>query len=421
MIMNQTNTNQTNTNQNNTIERMNREIEMRKISYFIRGVNTSMTIIVVVYVTIIIIISAVSPNYTADDVRNKFFESIDFETYKHIDEYKECYPKNGCIDTGICYSSNTNNICNFQLHKTCECANMNCTIDDWNTVNIKSCHMISSSNIVLLFLNTLFIIPAISVNFILIDKMLYNIATKRIIHFRYFTMVCLLQIFNLWMFMTTYGDMSNNKFKGIYCIGIIKLYFIWIFQNLVLIWPRIMDKTTEPSAIKYYTRIPRIVQPVQPINQPTQHNIVIEQVGETELNLDGIVNEDTHSEAQETIYANEDYEDNIVQPQETTTTNIIENIVQHVNLIQVIHNSSSIHEDTVTIDEETRQIFTQQLTEQEATADNLCLICCTHKREILLLPCCHVCYCRECGNSRTINICPYCRTNITYTLKIFIP
>jgi hypothetical protein len=421
--MNQPNTNQPNTNERNTIERMNRDVEIKKISYFIRGMNTSTTIIFVVYATSLILWSVVSPNYTGDDVRNEIFKSVDFETYKNIDEYKECFPKNGCMDTGICYSSNTNNsntnnICDFQLHKTCECANMNCTINDWNTVNIKSCHMISSGDIATSIITIICIVPSISVYFLLIDRMLYNITAKRIIHFRYFIMVCLLQIFNMWIFTTTYDD--NSNIKGIYWIGIIKLWFMWIIQNLVLIWPRIMDKTTKPSATKYYPRMNQPVEPIQSINQHTQ-NIVIEQIGETEPNLDGTGNEDTHSVVQETIYANEDYEDNIGQPQETTATNIIGNIVQPVNLIQVIHNSSSIHEDTVTIDEESSRSFTQQLTEHETTADNLCLICCSHKREILLLPCCHVCYCQECGNSRRITNCPYCRTNINYTLKIFIP
>lgn len=405
IIMNQTNTNQTNTNQNN-IERMNREIEMRKISYFIRGVNTSTTIIVVVYVTIIIIISAVSPNYTADDVRNKLFESLDFETYKNIDEYKECYPKNGCIDTGICYSSNTNNICDFQLHKTCECANMNCTIDDWNTVNIKSCHMISGSDIIGLILLTILIVSAVLAYFILIDCMLYNITTKRIIHFRYFIMVCLLQIFNMWMFVTIHENMSKNNFKGIYWVGAVKLWVIWFFQNLVLIWPRIMDKTTRPNQTKYYPRIVQLVEPIQPINHPTQNNIVIEQVGE-ETNFNELTEPDSEQ-----------------QPQETTFVQLVENRVQTINpidLIQVIHNSSSIHEDTVSNHQETRQSIVEGTPQRETTADNLCLICCSHKREILLFPCCHICYCRECGNSRTINICPYCRTNITHTLKVFIP
>lgn len=409
--------NQPNTNERNTIERMNREIEMRKISYFIRGMNTSTTIIVIVYVAIIIIISAVSPNYTADDVRNKFFKSVDFETYKNIDEYKECYPKNGCMDTGICYSSYTNNICDFQLHKTCECVNMNCTIDDWNTVNIKSCHMNSSSDIVGIILLTILIVSAVSAYFLLIDRMLYNIATKRIIHFRYFIMVCLLQILSMWIFITTPQDIKNN-FKGIYWVGAVKLWCMWITQNLVLIWPRIMDTTTNPSATKYYTRIPRIVQPVvplQPINEPTQNNIIIEQVEETNFNE----LTEPNSEQQHTIYT-----DNERQPQETTFVQLVENIIQPVNpinLIQVIHNSSSIHEDTITIDEETRQSIVEETTQQETTGDNMCLICCSHKREILLLPCCHICYCEECGNSRTINICPCCRTNITHTLKVFIP
>jgi hypothetical protein len=65
-----------------------------------------------------------------------------------------------------------------------------------------------------------------------------------------------------------------------------------------------------------------------------------------------------------------------------------------------------------------RNIISQQTIVSE-TQDNICLVCYDKKRDILFMPCNHLCCCDNCSNN--INKCPYCRVDIENKVKIFIP
>lgn len=55
-----------------------------------------------------------------------------------------------------------------------------------------------------------------------------------------------------------------------------------------------------------------------------------------------------------------------------------------------------------------------------STDDNACVICRDEPRNIVLMPCRHLCLCVECsGSVRTIRTCPLCRIPIKNTLSVF--
>lgn len=66
----------------------------------------------------------------------------------------------------------------------------------------------------------------------------------------------------------------------------------------------------------------------------------------------------------------------------------------------------------------TRQLldlFKEEIEQMEKK--NLCIVCCTNDKEILLLPCKHHHLCSNCADA--VSICPYCRSNITQRMKVY--
>ncbi|XP_076626757.1 mitochondrial E3 ubiquitin protein ligase 1 [Colletes latitarsis] len=61
----------------------------------------------------------------------------------------------------------------------------------------------------------------------------------------------------------------------------------------------------------------------------------------------------------------------------------------------------------------------QRVRDNDLRDDQLCVVCRTNPREIILLPCGHVCLCEDCANDIT-NDCPLCRTPITQKAAAYI-
>lgn len=64
----------------------------------------------------------------------------------------------------------------------------------------------------------------------------------------------------------------------------------------------------------------------------------------------------------------------------------------------------------------------QSETEEDVSEENYCIICQERVKNVLLLPCKHVCVCSYCEVklNRYGNRCPVCRTNVHRTMKVFI-
>lgn len=69
--------------------------------------------------------------------------------------------------------------------------------------------------------------------------------------------------------------------------------------------------------------------------------------------------------------------------------------------------------------ETSRQERRQRVRDRDLREDQICVVCNINAREIILLPCGHVCICEDC--SANINdSCPICRTNITQRAAAYI-
>lgn len=69
--------------------------------------------------------------------------------------------------------------------------------------------------------------------------------------------------------------------------------------------------------------------------------------------------------------------------------------------------------------ETSRQERRQRVRDRDLREDQICVICNTNAREIILLPCGHVCICEDCSASINNN-CPICRTEITQKAAAYI-
>ncbi|XP_033327217.1 mitochondrial E3 ubiquitin protein ligase 1 [Megalopta genalis] len=61
----------------------------------------------------------------------------------------------------------------------------------------------------------------------------------------------------------------------------------------------------------------------------------------------------------------------------------------------------------------------QRVRDTELREDQLCIVCRTNPREIIVLPCGHVCLCEDCADDITNN-CPFCRSPITQKAAAYI-
>lgn len=69
--------------------------------------------------------------------------------------------------------------------------------------------------------------------------------------------------------------------------------------------------------------------------------------------------------------------------------------------------------------EETRRARRQIVRDSEIPENQRCVVCQTNPREIIVLPCGHVCMCEDCNDSIT-NECPVCRTHILQRAAAYI-
>lgn len=69
--------------------------------------------------------------------------------------------------------------------------------------------------------------------------------------------------------------------------------------------------------------------------------------------------------------------------------------------------------------EASRKERRQRVRDRDLRADQICIICNTNAREIILLPCGHVCICEDCS-SNINNNCPICRTQIAQKAAAYI-
>ena len=58
---------------------------------------------------------------------------------------------------------------------------------------------------------------------------------------------------------------------------------------------------------------------------------------------------------------------------------------------------------------------------QENWVDEPCVACLTDPREIILLPCRHLCVCSQCFSHLTIDRCPVCRAAFSSYLRFEAP
>lgn len=61
----------------------------------------------------------------------------------------------------------------------------------------------------------------------------------------------------------------------------------------------------------------------------------------------------------------------------------------------------------------------QRVRDTDLREDQLCVVCRTNPREIILLPCGHVCLCEDCAGDIN-NDCPLCRTPISQKMAAYI-
>jgi hypothetical protein len=65
------------------------------------------------------------------------------------------------------------------------------------------------------------------------------------------------------------------------------------------------------------------------------------------------------------------------------------------------------------------QPITASTTTVQPNENTICLLCMDSQRNVLFGPCNHLCCCENCAT--ITDICPVCRSNITYQINIFIP
>ena len=56
----------------------------------------------------------------------------------------------------------------------------------------------------------------------------------------------------------------------------------------------------------------------------------------------------------------------------------------------------------------------------ESNVQRLCVVCQDREKSVILMPCRHMCLCRECSNHSTLNSCPKCRSIIARRISVFI-
>mmetsp|Transcript_8910 Transcript_8910/g.11803 ORF Transcript_8910/g.11803 Transcript_8910/m.11803 type:complete len:492 (+) Transcript_8910:106-1581(+) len=81
----------------------------------------------------------------------------------------------------------------------------------------------------------------------------------------------------------------------------------------------------------------------------------------------------------------------------------------------------TLEEDLRKLLEETTKYKEKLIREKLDTRSeqNLCVICQEEEKCVLILPCRHLCLCRQCSNAPQLKMCPLCRKEIQQTLHVF--
>lgn len=92
------------------------------------------------------------------------------------------------------------------------------------------------------------------------------------------------------------------------------------------------------------------------------------------------------------------------------------NLSKH-SMEQLIEMENKLRHAMDMIARQKETLLESRLTEQEEK--NLCVICQAETKTVLLLPCRHLCTCKECSERAELVNCPLCRTLITQKIDVF--
>lgn len=66
-----------------------------------------------------------------------------------------------------------------------------------------------------------------------------------------------------------------------------------------------------------------------------------------------------------------------------------------------------------------KELDFEKYTYKETEESSLCVMCISNEKNIILLPCKHLCLCKDCSYNSKLKNCPICRTEITEQMRIF--
>lgn len=352
-----------------------------RFSCFTLGVHNAYSIAVAIFFFLATINNSGKRYDLANEMRGIYFQHREWK------QFKDCFPKSGCADEGLCYAVNEHNVCNFMKKNDCLCiVKRNCTTEDWATVEPIQCGiqfdgMIAMFTIVFCCLLVLHMSGAIFVHFLL-----WKYSAHQVTHYRYYPFMWILQIYHVVIIRIFFDDIGN--YDGLYWKGCLFMIIVLCLQFFAGIWSYLMDKTMpagEPRVMSNTMRddavgLRRDIVNLEPVAM---------RIPETDQ-------QHAHNEPR-------------TDAMNSNIISTVEQTLQPADRLVPLMEGDSPHRMT-----------------EAGHADepnNLCLICLHNKRDVLLLPCRHLCYCQECGAnpSNAIRHCVYCRKQVQSVMKIYIP
>ena len=79
-------------------------------------------------------------------------------------------------------------------------------------------------------------------------------------------------------------------------------------------------------------------------------------------------------------------------------------------------------EEKTNIHESNEQIVSEsQVSIDESLMEDLaCVVCFAEKKNVLMMPCRHICVCATCAASNLFKLCPICREEVIETMHVFV-
>lgn len=321
----------------------------------------------------------------ADEMRDIYFQ------HREWNKYVNCFPKTECVDDRLCYSKQRETICNT-LNNDCSCRNQqNCTLHDWATVDPSVCHIDNFDEDVEIV--AYYILIAVSIFLHLVGTVFVWLSLNcyvidNITHPLYYVCIILSGIYYLYLCVQYIIDINNYEhlyFKGMFLQS---LYFI--MQFITYKWPYLINKLV----IRFNINT-NMVQYSRTQQRGTITTNVIANLPNPQTVVpipENIIPENNNHPTVANI--------NIIQEQPTQQlTGIVQLVAQQHQPLELIQRTN------------------------ELTTNPICLICCENNREIVLMPCNHLCYCQQCGSNPSIRVqnCPYCREPVHNAIKIYVP